>query len=109
LKTVERNLGDKTTVLRALADRDYETLREISRYFYATNGIYRRVCDYAAFMYRYDWYLEPEIFDTEVSSKTVLSDFSKILDYIDKSHIKKVCGDIAKRIIIDGAYYGYAI
>lgn len=109
LKTVERNLGDKTTVLRALADRDYETLREISRYFYATNGIYHRVCDYAAFMYRYDWYLEPEIFDTEVPSKTVLSDFSKILDYIDKSHIKKVCGDIAKRIIIDGAYYGYAI
>lgn len=109
LRNADRSYGDKNSVLRALADRDYETLREISKYFYATNGIYRRVCDYAAFMYRYDWYLEPEIFDTEVKATVVNSDFSKILDYIDKSHLKKVCGDIAKKIIIEGAYYGYAV
>lgn len=101
--------NNKATILQALADRNFELLREISRYFYATSGIYRRVCDYAAFMYRYDWYLEPIIFDASVPQKTVLSDFSKILDYADNSHIKKVCGDIAKRIIVDGAFYGYAI
>ena len=101
--------NNKATILQALADKNFELLREISRYFYATSGIYRRVCDYAAFMYRYDWYLEPAVFDSTVPQKTVLSDFSKILDYADNSHIKKVCGDIAKRIIVDGAYYGYAV
>lgn len=95
--------------MQALANRDYATLREISKYFYATSGIYRRVCDYAAFMYRYDWYLEPEIFDMTLNSKTVLADFSKILNYADKSHIKKLCGEIARTIIVEGAYYGFAI
>lgn len=109
LKKANVNYGDKKIILRALADKDYVKLRDISRFFYATSGIYRRVCDYAAFMYRYDWYLEPEIFDTNIKKTTVLSDFAKILDYVDKSHVKKVCGDIAKRIIVDGAYYGYAV
>ena len=109
IQSTKVTYGNKSVILQALADRNFETLREISRYFYATSGIYRRVCDYAAFMYRYDWYLEPFIFDSTVPQKTVLSDFSQILDYIDNSHIKKVCGDIAKRIIVDGAFYGYAV
>lgn len=85
-------------------------MREISNYFYNTNGIYSRVCDYYAGLFRYDWYIIPEIFEeeiTEATAKKVLKDFDKLLNYLDNSYIRKLCGDIALRVIKDGSYYGY--
>lgn len=71
------------------------------------NGIYQRACDYFAFLYRYDWYVAPEVYDSNVKEEKVLKDFSKILNFLDNSYIKKICGDIALTVIKEGAYYGY--
>ncbi|MDV3428258.1 MAG: hypothetical protein LIR50_14770 [Bacillota bacterium] len=105
-----RGLGDKCVVLRAIAERNLPLMRSISEYFYNTSGIYSRICDYFAFMYRYDWYVTPEIFDKD-NSKTekILKEFNDILTFLDNSHIKKLCGDIALDVIKFGAYYGYII
>ena len=46
-----------------MGERNIPLMREISNYFYNTNGIYSRVCEYFAYLYRYDWYIVPEIFD----------------------------------------------
>jgi hypothetical protein len=100
---------DKKSILEALAERDCSELREISKYFYATNGIYRRICEYAATLYRYDWFVEPEVFDIDIKPEKVKSDFSQILTYLDKSHIRKMCGDIALKVVVEGAYYGYVV
>ena len=40
LKQVNKNYGNKAVVLKALANKDIATLREISNYFYRTSGIY---------------------------------------------------------------------
>ena len=63
LKHVQANYGNKLYVLQQLANNDVPTLREISRYFYNTSGIYSVVCDYIAKLYRYDWYIVSEIKD----------------------------------------------
>ena len=107
LKTANKNYADKRVVMRALADRDLDTLREISNFFYRTNGIYFRACNYFATLYRYDWYIVPEIYDDSVKEDKITKDFVKILNYFDNSHIKKMCGDIALSVIKNGAYYGY--
>ena len=60
-------------------------------------------------MYRYDWYVIPEIFDNDTKNDKILKDFSKILTYLDNSYIAKTCGDIALSVIKNGAYYGYLI
>ena len=39
----------------------------------------------------------------------MLKDFYKALTYFDNSHIKKICGEIALNVILDGAYYGYIV
>ena len=101
---------NKGTVYRALLDNDVEQLREISDYFYKTSGIYQRVCNYFATMYRYDWYVVPEIFDAQKeNSEKIMKDFSKVLTYLDNSSIAKVCADIALGVIKNGAYYGYVV
>jgi hypothetical protein len=102
-----RNYGNKALILKALAEQDVNTLREISNYFYRTSGIYQRACNYFATMYRYDWYIVPEIYDDNMKEDKVVMEFSRILNYLDNSYIKKICGDIALEVIKSGAYYGY--
>ena len=100
----------KGTIYRALLDNDVEKLREISEYFYKTSGIYQRVCNYFATMYRYDWYVVPEIFDAKSeNAEKVMKDFAKVLTYLDNSNIAKVSADIALGVIKNGAYYGYVV
>ena len=111
-RTTRRNYADKGLIIKAMADRDYETLREVSNHFYRINGIYRRICDYTATMYRYDWYVSPEIIgmdEKDLDESKVVKEFIKLLNFLDNSHIKKVCGDIALQVIKNGAFYGYCV
>lgn len=109
LKSVKRDYANKHLVLHALAKRDLPTLREISNFFYNTNGIYKQICNYYAFLYRYDWYITPEIKDDTLKSEKILKEFNNLLSYLDDSHIKKICGDISLKVIKNGAYYGYIV
>lgn len=111
-RTARRNYADKGLIIKAMADRDYETLREVSNHFYRINGIYRRICDYTATMYRYDWYVSPEIIgmdEKDLDESKAVKEFVKLLNFLDNSHIKKVCGDIALQVIKNGAFYGYCV
>jgi hypothetical protein len=84
-------------------------MREISNYFYNTSGIYKTACDYYAFLYRYDWYIYPEVLDDTANNDKILKDWNNILNYLDNTHIKKLAGDISLEVIRSGAYYGYII
>jgi hypothetical protein len=109
IQNVTRGWINKGVLYRALMDNDIVKLREISDYFYKTSGIYQRVCNYFATMYRYDWYVVPEVFDESGKNEKVLKDFHKVLSYLDNSNVAKVCADIALGVIKNGAYYGYVI
>jgi hypothetical protein len=109
LKKANRTYGDKNAILRALATSDYATLREASNYFYETSGIYERLCKYFAFLYRYDWYVVPYVDDDSIKEEKILSEFSKVLSYLDNSNIKYMCGNIALEVIKNGCFYGYVV
>ena len=121
IQNVTRGMINKAVIYRALMDNDIVRLREISNYFYKTSGIYQKVCNYAATMYRYDWYVVPEVYESkpvvkegeeEKSNKAnekILTDFHKVLTYLDNSYIAKTCGDIALGVVKNGAYYGYLV
>lgn len=110
---------NKNVIYQALAKNDLEELRNISNFFYNTNGLYKIICNYFAFLYRYDWYVVPEIYeefnDEEEPEKAkklkekILKDFTRILNFLDNSYIRKICGDIALEVIKSGAYYGYIV
>jgi len=96
-------------VLKALREKDLHALRIISEYFFNTSGIYARFCEYFAKMYRYDWYVIPEILDENTDEKLILKDYIKFLHYLDNSYIKKICGDMALKVLKYGSYYGYIV
>jgi hypothetical protein len=74
-------------------------MRNISNYYYRTSGIYRTACNYLATLYRYDWYVVPEIYDDKLEEEKVVKEFVRILNYLDNSYIKKTCGDIALKVV----------
>lgn len=104
-----RGIISKAVIYRALMDNDVEKLREISNFFYKTNGIYSRACNYFANMYRYDWYVAAEIYDKKANHEKIDKEFTKLLTFLDNSYIAKTCGEIALGVIKNGAYYGYIV
>lgn len=109
LKKTDRMIFNKDTILRAIANNDTLLLRKISNYFYRTSGIYWRVCNYMAQLYRYDWYVVPGDIGSKITSEEVNTQLIKILHYLDNSYIKKMCGEIALSVVKDGCYYGYVM
>ena len=99
----------KGVVLKALFDNDVVKLREISNYFYKTNGIYQRLCNYVATMYRYDWYVVPEVYKEGTKGEEIVKDLHKVLNFMDNSYISKICGEMALGVVKNGAYYGYLV
>ena len=95
--------------MRAIVYKDYRKLRAISEFFYNASGIYQTVCNYFAFLYRYDWYIYPENVKESAKSEKVIDEYTKLLTYLDGSYIKKICGDIALKVIKYGCYYAYIV
>ena len=99
----------KEQVVMALARNDIPKLREISQWYYNMSGVYSVACNYLANLYRYDWYIVPEVYDNDVAEEKVIKNFKTTLNYLDNSHIKKMSSDIALDVIREGAYYGYIV
>ena len=108
-KKVNSRLGDKKGVLKAIADGDLIKMREISDFFYKTSGIYSRIIRYMAFMYRYDWFVTPYVYDKKMKQEKLLDNFYNSLKILDKFEVKKTLGEIALKVLRFGAYYGYKI
>ena len=109
---VDKRLARREAILKSLYDNDYAEMREISKFYFETSGIYSRLCKYMAYMYRYDWMVTPYINDEVASEKdknTALADFYKILLYLDNSELKKLFGEIALKVVKNGCYYGYLV
>ena len=69
IKKTTKGQISKESIYQALLTNDICKLREISNYFYKINGIYSRVCNCIASMYRYDWYIVPQVFDESVKNE----------------------------------------
>lgn len=73
------------------------------------NGIYSRVCNSIATLYRYDWYVAPEVYDESVKETKVIDEMLRVLSFLDDSSVAYQCQKMARAVIIKGAYYGYLI
>lgn len=106
-KKINPRLGDKKEITRAIEQCDYETMRDISNFFYKQSGIYNRLCRYLAYMYRYDWMVTPYINSDSVKDEKILDTFHKVLNYLDNFEVKRFFGEVALKVIKNGCYYGY--
>ena len=108
IKTTERAYS-REQIKTALENKDLETIRAISNYYYDSSGIYKRVCEYLAFLYRYDYYVVPYAIKETIKPEKILSDFYAVLNFLDNSKLKKKFGETSLQIMREGCYYGYRV
>ena len=106
---LDKRFGSKDAVMQAIYNCEYDTMKEISNFYYKTSGIYSRLCRYMAYLYRYDWMLTPYINSDNVKEDKVLQDFHKALMFLENMEVKRILGEIALKVIRNGCYYGYLI
>lgn len=96
-------------IVRALAEQDIKTLRDISQRYFAMNGIYMRLCRYIAYLYRYDWMITPIVYDDNIKPEKIIEGWYKASNLLDNCRLRKNFGEIALKVVKNGCYYGYKV
>lgn len=96
-------------VERAIENQDIFALRELSNYWFIKSGIYARLCRYMAYLYRYDWFVVPILYDEKIKVEKVIEGWYKSARLLDNCSLKYNFGEIALDVIKNGCYYGYII
>lgn len=109
IRKVNADMANKEKVLKIIDSFDYVKMREISDFYFRTNGIYQRLCKYMAQLYCYDWMITPYINEGKANTDKVLTDFNDALLLLDNFNVKAFLGKAALKVIRHGAYYGYLI
>ena len=85
----------------------------LSEYFFATNGLYKRIIIHYATFLTYAWILVPYIKDRrkqgEIKDKKVAATYYDSADFCTNFQIQRKCTLFAKDIFVKGGYYGLII
>lgn len=99
----------RADVDKALQNYDLPQLRRISEYFFNTNGIYSRLCRYMAYLYKYDHFITPIVYDDKLKDTKIIEGWFKSSQLLENCRLKRNFGEIALKVIKRGVYYGYRI
>jgi hypothetical protein len=108
---INSRYSSKKEIIQAIDKCNYDFLREVSNFYFRTNGIYSRLCKYMANLYCYDWMLTPYVNENgaKVNENEVLSKFYEALTLLDNFKVKAFFGKAALKVITQGVFYGYLI
>lgn len=86
-----------------------DVLQQASTMLKATNGIYKRVLNYQAYMHTNDYMIYPKDVNKFKSSEKMEKSFIEASRYIEKYNIKSNAGWIKERVLEQGELYIYKI
>ena len=82
----------------------------LSEFFFATNGLYKRIILHYATFLTYSWVLVPYPKDRygrgNIAEKKTAATYYSAADFCTTFQIDRKCGLFAKEILVKGAYYG---
>lgn len=86
-------------------------MRRISNFYYDTSSSYRRILDFFANLYKYYYTLDlanlTEMSKKATGKKRIRQLYDDSLEYLDGFEIEATFAQIAQRMLVDGAFYGY--
>lgn len=89
-------------------DMDISQMRSISNVFYKINTSYKRMVDFFAYLYRYYYVLDLKgLSDNKKYRSDTLKLYNNVLNLLDNFNIAQTFGNISKKVLLNGAYYGY--
>jgi len=91
---------------RIIREGDISSLRELSRYYYRTNSIYKNNIDFLANLFLYDWCVTPVFKEGEGSEKQIIKSFYAACHFIDNLNLPTTLSHITTEWLISGIYNG---
>lgn len=84
-----------------------EQLRELSRYYYRTSGVYRNTIDLYATMSKEETMVSPIFYDGKtVSDKQVTKTFCDACKFVEDLHLRVNLPHMKREMFINGVYFG---
>lgn len=94
-------------VEKSSSNLDLIEMRKISKYFYRKTSSYRRIIDFFSEIYKYYYVVDLKKVSDSKKAKNVLKLYTETLDFLDNINIKDIFSYISKRVLLDGAFFGY--
>lgn len=85
---------------------EINSLRELSRYYYRTNSIYKNNIDFLASLFLYDWGIIPIFKEGEGSQTQITKAFYNACQFIDMLNLSTTLAHITTEWLISGVYNG---
>jgi len=109
-KTVSLSKYTKDQIMTWLKapESNAKSLREVSTYLYVVSSQYRRLVNYFAKMYKFDYILIPYKSDfTSAKSKSILDAYKRTVEYVETMNLKH---EMQKASVVawrEDVFYGY--
>ncbi len=92
-------------ILQIIRSGDLEQYRQLSKYYYRTNGEYRNNIDYLASLPLYDHIVIPQ-FNGNGSKAQILKSFTTACEFVEHMDLPNILNHITKEWLITGIYNG---
>lgn len=104
IKAYDYTLED---VEKAKSSLNITEMRKISRYFYQSTSSYKRIIKFFSEIYKYYYVVDLKKASDIKNQKTILRVYNETLDFLDGINIKNIFSYISKKVLEDGAFFGY--
>lgn len=97
----------KDEAMSIIKGTDYRAQKNLSVYFFNTDGLYRRLISHYATILSYDGLLIPN-FKTglDFSKTSITKRYDNAINYVEKLRTKELFTHFAHKVLITGTYYG---
>jgi len=95
----------------AINNLDVPKMRDISLYFYYASKSYGRLVDYFANMLTFDYLIVPkkQYNQKKTTPEKIEEELAVVLDVFKKSRVKQEFREIARKVMIEGVFFGYLV
>jgi len=93
-------------ILEIIRSGDIDSIRELSRYFYRTNSVYRNNIDFLAHLPLYDTVIIPVYQEGKGSKAQIIKAFYNACQFVDNLDVPNTFSRITTEWLKNGVYYG---
>lgn len=96
----------KNEIEEIIRSGDIESIRQLSRYFYRTNNIYRNNIDFLASLPLFDTMITPIYQEGDIKKSFAVKSFYDACKFVDKLNVPVTFSYITKEWLKNGIFYG---
>lgn len=97
---------DTEAIEKIINSGNIDEIIALSKFYFNTNGLYRRIIIYFSTMLLYDTVVVPKFVKQNIAKEKFLKNYYKTLSFVDKMELPQELSRIFTIMLVEGAYFG---